>query len=1576
MVRGRSQNGEQAANGQNGDLATILANIQQRLEEQAIMMQHQSAIIQTLQQQQQMNGGADNGGPGNGGHDNGGAGNGGPGIGGIPVGGEPELERGPQPVIARQEPLYKRFIGMNPKEFEGSNNPLDAEEWLSSVQLIMEFMELNDRERVICASFMFKREARYWWDSVKARRDVNAMTWAEFVEEFNRKFFNPTAMSAQQTEFLALKQDGMTVAAAVKKFEQLARLCPYLVPTEDQRVRRMLEMFRPDISLAIESGGGQPATTVDCIEKAYRAEHRLNQLKEMRARMFESRKKQGEQRNRPNYRNNSGFFNKNKGQQSGQTQERNNNNYNSNNNNKRKGNFSASKNAKPQSVKREFQPIPTCEKCGKNHPGECRRGTLVCYSCGKEGHFANQCPNKNPNGERQNWNRQQGPQLKMMQAGMEEPLKAVEKKEDPEPNAKIYAYTKGDAIASTSKVVTGQLTVANNCANVLFDSGATHSFASTIFAENLDRGKDRINQIFRTALPSGDVMISSYWLRAVPIVIAGRELSVDLVILDMFDYDVIIGMDFLTKYEATINCKARTVNFKPPGEVPFDFMGERGKDQKMLISAMKARKWLASGCVGFLANIVDTSQKEKTKLEDVPVVNEFKGVFPEDLPGIPPDREIMFEIELLPGTSPISKAPYRMAPAELRELQTQLQELLDKGFIRPSHSPWGAPVLFVKKKDGTLRMCIDYRELNKVTIKNRYPLPRIDDLFDQLKGASIFSKIDLRSGYHQLKIKEGDIPKSAFRTRYGHYEFLVMPFGLTNAPAAFMDLMNRVFKEYLDKFVIVFIDDILIYSRSRDEHAEHLRVALQTLKEHRLYAKFSKCEFWLDRVQFLGHVISKDGIMVDPVKIEAVSKWSAPTSVTEIRSFLGLAGYYRRFVEGFSSLAAPLTALTKKNKKFEWTDKCEQSFQELKRRLTSAPILALPSEEKGFIVYCDASKIGLGAVLMQGNKVIAYASRQLKVHEKNYPTHDLELAAVVFTLKIWRHYLYGAHCQIYTDHKSLKYIFTQKELNMRQRRWLELVKDYDCEILYHPGKANKVADALSRKSSATVMSITELPKALREEIHKLDLEFITGQVSALTLQPTIFDGIKGSQELDPTLVRLKEEVREGRNTEFQLSSDGILQFKGRLCIPKDPELRNQIMSEAHSTPYSVHPGATKMYKDLKEHFWWAGMKGDVAKYVAKCLICQKIKAEHQRPGGELQPIEVPEWKWEQITMDFIVGLPKTTKSHDAIWVIVDRLTKSAHFIPIKMTHSLEQLAELYVREVVRLHGVPKAIISDRDARFTSKFWKSVQQAMGTKLNFSTAFHPQTDGQTERTNQTLEDMLRACVLEFKGAWSKYLPLIEFSYNNSYQATIGMAPYEALYGRRCKSPVHWYETGESLVTAPDFVENTTEAVKKIQARIEIAQSRQKSYADKRRRPLEFEVGDFVFLKVAPFKGVIRFGKRGKLNPRYVGPYEILERVGKVAYRLALPPNLASVHNVFHVSMLKKYVPDTSHILEQEPIELHEDLTYEEKPVQILDRKTKTLRNKEIPLVKVLWRNQKMEEATWEREDEMRIAHPELF
>ena len=441
-------------------------------------------------------------------------------------------------------------------------------------------------------------------------------------------------------------------------------------------------------------------------------------------------------------------------------------------------------------------------------------------------------------------------------------------------------------------------------------------------------------------------------------------------------------------------------------------------------------------------------------------------MFSEEFLGLPPQREIEFAIDVIPGATPASITPYRMAPVELKELKLQLQELLEKGFIRPSVSPWGAPVLFVKKKDGTLRLCIDYRQLNKLTVKNKYPLPRIDDFFDQLKGASIFSKIDLRSGYHQLRIKDVDVHKTTFRTRYGYYEFLVMLFGSFHG-------MNRVFRSHVDQFIVVFIDDILVYSKDRENHDTHLRVVSLTLRKERLYAKLSKCEFWLNGVSFLGHIVSKEGIRVDPKKIEVVLDWKPPRNVTEVGSFLGLAGYYRKFVKGSSITAAPMAILLQKNVKYEWSEKCQRSFDKLKAFLTETPVLTQPTCSNEYVIFSDASLNGLGCVLMQEGKVVAYASRQLKPHEKNYPTHDLELPVIVFALKIWRHYLYGEKYFIYTYHKSLKYLPSQRELNYRQRRWMELIKDYDCVIDYHQGKANIVVDALSRKSMQTLRALND-----------------------------------------------------------------------------------------------------------------------------------------------------------------------------------------------------------------------------------------------------------------------------------------------------------------------------------------------------------------------------------------------------------------------------------------------------------------------------------------------------------------------
>ncbi|GJX85896.1 putative reverse transcriptase domain-containing protein, partial [Tanacetum coccineum] len=681
-----------------------------------------------------------------------------------------------------------------------------------------------------------------------------------------------------------------------------------------------------------------------------------------------------------------------------------------------------------------------------------------------------------------------------------------------------------------------------------------------------------------------------------------------------------------------------------------------------------------------------SKSKSRQRLEDVPIVRDFPDVFLEDLLGLPPTRQVGFLIDLIPGATPVARAPYRLAPSEMKELSEQLKELSDKGFIRPSSSPW----------------------------------------------------IDLRSGYHQLRVQEEDILKTAFRTRYGHYEFQVMPFGLTNAPAVFMDLVNHLCKPFLDKFVIVFIDDILIYSKNKKEHEEHLKAVLELLKKEKLYAKFSKCEFWIPKVQFLGHVIDSYGIHVDPAKIKSIKNWESPKSPTEIHQFLGLAGYYRRFIEGFSKIAKPMTKLTQKKVMFIWGDKQEAAFQLLKQKLCSAPILALPEGSEDFIAYCDASIKGLGVVLMQRDKVIAYASRQLKIHEKNYTTHDLELGAVVFALKIWRHYLYGTKCTVFTDHKSLQHILNQKELNMRQRRWLELLSDYDCEIRYHPGKANVVADALSRKERIKPLRVRALVMTIGLNLPK---QILNAQTEAR--KP---ENIK-NEDVGGMLIENSKDPEKLRTEKLEPRADGTLCLNGRSWLPCYGDLRTVIMHESHKSKYSIHPGSDKMYQDMKKLYWWPNMKADIATYVSKCLTCAKVKAEHQRPSGLLVQPEIPQWKWDNITMDFVTKLPKSSQGYDTIWVIVDRLTKSAIFVPIRETNPIDKLARMYLKEVVMRHGIPVLIIYDRDPRFTSNFWRSLQKDLGTNLDMSTAYHPQTDRQSERTIQTLEDMLRACAIDF-------------------------------------------------------------------------------------------------------------------------------------------------------------------------------------------------------------------------------------
>ncbi|GJV54709.1 putative reverse transcriptase domain-containing protein [Tanacetum coccineum] len=589
------------------------------------------------------------------------------------------------------------------------------------------------------------------------------------------------------------------------------------------------------------------------------------------------------------------------------------------------------------------------------------------------------------------------------------------------------------------------------------------------------------------------------------------------------------------------------------------------------------------------------------------------------------------------------------------------------------------------------------------------------------------------------------------------------------------------------------------------------------------------------------------------------------------------------------------------------------TFQLLKQKLCSAPILALPEGNEDFIVYYDASKKGLGAVLMQREKVISYASRQLKIHEKNYTTHDLELGTVVFSLKLWRHYLYETKCMVFTDHKSLQHILNQKELNMRQHRWLELLSDYDCEIRYHPGKANVVADALSRKEREPPLRVRALVMTIGLNLPKQILDAQTQARKPENIRNEDVGGMLVENSKDPE--KLRTEKLEPR-------ADGTLCFKGRSWLPCYGDLRTVIMHESHKLKYSIHPGSNKMYQDMKKLYWWPNMKTNIATYVSKCLTCAKAKAEHQQPSGLLVQPDIPQWKWDNITMDFVMKLPKSSQGYDTIWVIVDRLTKSVIFVPMRETDPMDKLARMYLKE----------------------------NALGTSLDMSTAYHPQTDGQSERTIQTLEDMLRACAIDFGKGWVNHFPLVEFSYNNSYHTSIKAAPFEALYGRKCRSPVCWAEVGEVQLTGPEIVQETTEKIVQIKQRMQAARDRQKSYADLKRKPMDFQVGDKVMLKVSPWKGVVRFGKRGKLNPRYVGPFKVLEKVGKGAYKLELPQELSRVHDTFHVSNLKKCHADE--VVPLDGLHFDDKLQFVEELVEIMDREVKQLKRNRIPLVKVRW------------------------
>lgn len=1162
-----------------------------------------------------------------------------------------------------------------------------------------------------------------------------------------------------------------------------------------------------------------------------------------------------------------------------------------------------------------------------------RRENGLCFRCDGKWEANHQCPNK---------------EMSVMMAGVDaadEGEATEESDSDSENQVNMAEVSLCSVVGLTSpKTMKMQGHINSAPVTVMIDPGATHNFISAATVERLGLTVEGERE-FSVSLGNGAKVTGKGCCRAVPLGIQGVLVREDFLPLELGNSDLILGVLWLEKLgEVTTNWKQQSMSFMVDGKrVKWRGDPSMSRTQVSLKAMIRALRKEGGGLLIEMNQLDGVGDGEKGGGEtELPaaisgVLEEYKQVF--EMPtGLPPHRAIEHSIVLKEGTDPVSVRPYRYPQFQKTEIEKLIQEMLAAGIIRPSTSPFSSPVLLVKKKDGSWRFCVDYRALNRATVPDKYPIPVIDELLDELHGSTIFTKLDLKSGYHQIRVKPGDTPKTAFRTHEGHYEFMVMPFGLTNAPATFQSLMNEVFRPYLRKFVLVFFDDILVYSSNETDHVQHLSLVLRMLAEHQLYANSKKCEFGRKEVAYLGHKISAQGVAVDEEKVQAMVAWPTPKNLKGLRGFLGLTGYYRKFVEGYGRIAAPLTELLKKDQ-FVWGEKAEESFQALKRAMTTVPVLALPDFSRQFLIEADASGFGLGAVLMQDHRPIAYYSHTLGSRARLKSIYEKELMAIVLAVLKWRHYLMGRQFVVRTDQQSLKYLLEQREVGTEYQRWVSKLMGFDFTIQYKPGNSNRVADALSRREEGEV------------------------ELQALISQSGV-DWAAIHQQLaqDPYIQQLTQEVQEGVKPKVGFTVDqGHLLYKGRIVLPPDSPLVQDVLWAYHDSPIGGHSGEFKTYLRVAQEWYWLGMRKCITNYVRACPTCQQSKSSAQSPAGLLQPLPIPTQVWEDLSMDFIEGLPMS-QGVDTLLVVVDRFTKYAHFLGLRHPFSAVTVAGLFVKEIVRLHGFPTTIVSDRDKVFLSHFWTELFRLHGTNLKRSTSYHPQTDGQTEIVNKALENYLRCFASSQPRQWAKWLPWAEFWYNTSTHMSTNITPFKAVYGRD-PPPLVRIGHGQTRVgSLEDQLQERDAILDDLRVQLSSAQQKQKLMADRKRREVQLEVGSFVYLKLQPYRQASLAKRRNdKLSPRFYGPYQVVQRIGSVAYKLDLPAH-SKIHPIFHVSQLKPAIGPI-HRSQALPPLLSPDLVLEATPETLLGVREIPHPQGNTREVLIKWAGLPDFDATWE-------------